>query len=109
MTESKETKEKLHRLQLYEQSVQSMLAQKQSLQSQLVEVESASEELVKAPKAYKIVGNLMVLTEKSTLEQELKEKKDQVELRLKMIEKQEMQIKEKSSALQEEIIKEMKA
>ena len=104
---SKETEKKLNQLQLLEQSMQNLLMQKQQFQLQQVEVESALKELENVEEAYKIVGNIMVLSKKSGLKDDLTSKKEIVELRVKNIEKQETQLREKASKLQSEVLKEM--
>lgn len=75
---------------------------------QLSEVESALGELEGAKKAYKIVGNIMVEANSSELKSDLESKKEVLELRIKAMEKQENQVREKASKLQEEIMKGMK-
>ncbi len=101
-------KENLHKLQLMEQSLQQFLLQKQTFQAQLMEIESALNELSKTDKAYKIVGNIMVSSNKDELKKDLESKKEIISLRIKNLEKQEEKIKENASKLQEEIIKGMK-
>ena len=109
MTEmTKETEQKIGQLQLYEQSAQSILSQKQQFQMQLVEIESALSELEKSEEAYKIIGNIMVASKKEDLKTDLNSKKDIVSLRLKTLEKQENQIKEKAEKLQAEVLKKIK-
>ena len=108
MDVSKETEEKIGQLQMFEQSLQSFLGQKQQFQIQLVEVESALAELENTGKAYKIVGNIMVETDKDELKSDLQSKKEILELRLKTMEKQEAQVREKASKLQSEILKKIK-
>ena len=88
--------------------MQNLLIQKQQFQMQLAEIDSASKELETTEQSYKIVGNIMALAKKEDLKKDLNEKKDIVQLRIKNIEKQEEQIKEKSSKLQEEILQKMK-
>ena len=104
----KETEEKIRHLQLAEQSLQALMAQKRSLQVQLMEAESALEELKGAGEAYKIVGNVMILSKKPELESELKERKETMELRIKAIESQEAKTREKAEAIQKEVMEEMK-
>lgn len=106
--EQKETEQKISQLQMYEQSLQSFLVQKQQFQGQLAEVESALEEIGKTDKAYKIVGNVMVLSDKKELNADLESKKEMLELRIKAMEKQEVQVREKTSKLQAEILKRIK-
>jgi len=94
-------------LQMLEQSMQNFLMQKQQFQLQQVEIESALKELEKVNEAYKIVGNIMVLSKKDDLIEDLKSKKEVIELRIKNMEKQESQLREKASKLQNEVLKEM--
>lgn len=106
---TKETEQAIAQLQLIEQSMQNLLVQKQQFQMQLVEIESALKELENANEAYKIVGNIMVLSKKEELQKDLISKKEIIELRIKSIEKQEEQIREKSSKLQSKVLERMKA
>ena len=109
MTEvAKETEKKINQLQMIEQSMQNLSTQRQQFQLQQVEIESALKELENVNEAYKIVGNIMVLSKKDELKNDLNSKKEIVELRVKNLEKQETQIRDKASKLQEEVLKEMK-
>jgi prefoldin beta subunit len=105
---NKETEEKIGRMQLIEQNMQNLTMQKQQFQSQLIEVTSALEELESTEEAYKIIGNIMVLSKKDSLKKDLDSKKEMVELRIKSIEKQETDLKEKAKGIQQEVLKEMK-
>ncbi len=108
MDVSKETEQKIGQLQMFEQSLQSFLGQKQQFQVQLVEVESALNELNSTEKAYKIVGNIMVESDKGELKADLSSKKEMLELRIKTMDRQEAQVREKASKLQSEILKKIK-
>ena len=108
MEVSKETEQKIGQLQMFEQSLQNFLGQKQQFQVQLVEVESALGELESTNKAYKIIGNIMVENDKNELKADLQSKKEMLELRIKTMEKQETQVREKTSKLQSEILKKIK-
>lgn len=108
MEVSKDTEQKISQLQMFEQSLQSFLGQKQQFQIQLVEIESALSELESTDKAYKIVGNIMVEADKNELEYDLKSKKEMLELRIKTMERQELQVREKAQKLQSEILKKIK-
>ncbi len=103
----KEMQEKINKLSSMEQSLQQFLAQKQQFQSQLIELNSALEELGKTDKAYKIVGNVMVSSDKAALVKDIEQKKEMVELRIKSLEKQEEKLREKTSELQSEVMKGM--
>ena len=100
--------ENMSKLQLFEQQLSNMTVQKQSFQSQMAEIESAMSGLKGKKTAYKIIGNIMVEQTKDNLEKDLKEKKNLAELRLKSIEKQESEIREKAKSLQKEILKDIK-
>jgi prefoldin beta subunit len=104
----KETEQKIAQLQLMEQNLQSFLMQRQQFQSQLIEVESALKEIESTKEAYKIVGNIMVNASKEDLKKDLEEKKGILELRIKSLEKQEKQIKEKASKTQAEVLEKIK-
>ena len=108
MEVSKETEQKIGQLQMFEQSLQNFLGQKQQFQAQLVEIESALSELENTDKAYKIVGNIMVESNKDELKADLQSKREVLELRIKTMEKQESQVREKTSRLQSEILKKIK-
>ena len=103
-----ELQESLQRLQMIEQNVQSLAMQKQQFQAQNFEIESALKELDKTKSAYKIVGGIMIGADKTELKKELEQKKEVLDLRLKNIEKQEKQLKEKAKKLQEEVMADMK-
>lgn len=105
---NKEAEQKISQLQMFEQSMQSILVQKQQFQNQLVEVDSALDEIDKSKESYKMVGNVMVLTSKDDLKKDLQGKKEMLDLRIKAIEKQETQMKEKATKLQEDVLKHIK-
>lgn len=105
--DKQEMQEKINKLSMMEQSLQSFLAQKQTFQAQLLEIDSALDEIKKTDKAYKIIGNVMVASDKESLEKELVQKKELAELRIKTIDKQEEKMREKASELQSEVMKGM--
>lgn len=96
------TEEKINQLTQLEQNAHHFLNQRQSFNSQLMEIESAIKEI--GDISYKIIGNVMVKSNKEDLVQELNQKKEMLSLRVKNIEKQEQKIKEKASLLQKEIM-----
>lgn len=105
MEKNKETENKIAQLQMLEQNIQSFLMQKQQFQSQQVEVDNALEELEKAKdKAYKIIGAIMIESDKENLKKDLQNKKEVIDLRVKTVEKQEIQFKEKAEKLQKEVL-----
>jgi len=103
----KETERKIGQLQTMEQNINSFLMQKHQFQNQILEIDSALKELKNTENAYKIAGSIMIKADRNELEKELQSKREIIELRIKTIEKQENQIKEKSKELQNEVMKEM--
>ena len=98
----------VNQLQLLQQNLHNLLAQKQQFQNQLLETDSAIQELQTSPQAYKIVGNIMISTKKEDLIKELTEKKEILDLRVKTIEKQEQNLKEQAEKTQQKIVQGMK-
>jgi len=105
---SKETTSKIEDLQVLEKNLQNLLMEKQSFQVELNESNNALEELTKSSKeVYKIIGGVMILSEKNNLISELNEKKKILELRFDSIEKQEKIFSEKVEKIRKEIDKEI--
>ncbi|MBI4447752.1 prefoldin subunit beta [Candidatus Woesearchaeota archaeon] len=102
----KEIEQKISQLQLLEQNLQNFLMQKQNFQAQLLEIENALAELEHCKgETYKIIGPIMIATEKENLKKDLTSKKEIVDLRIKNLKKQEELLKDKAKKLQEEVIK----
>lgn len=99
-----DVQEKVKQLQMFEQVLQQLMVQKQTFQLQLMEAESALKELEGKTEAYRIMGNIMVLTKKENLEKDLQEKKETLELRISSLEKQEGKTREKAASLQKEVM-----
>lgn len=103
-----ETQEKINQLQTIEQNLQHLLAQRQQFQVQLVELDSALSEIDKTDKAYKIVGNIMILSNKEDLKKELEERKQQATFRTTTIEKQEEKLRSKAETIRKDVMDTMK-
>jgi len=88
--------------QFYQQQLQSVLIQKESLELQAIEIEKALEELEKTEQktAYKVIGGVMVSRSVEELKKELKETKEDAELRTGSLEKTEEKITSKLKELQ---------
>jgi len=75
---------------MLEQNMQKILMQKQAFEMELSETESAIEEIENSDKSvFKIIGQMMIETEKSGISEEMKNRKRIIELRLKSLDKQE--------------------
>lgn len=101
--------QKIQEMQLLEQSLQNLLLQKQAFQMELTETQSALKEIESADdEVFKIIGQLMIKTDKPKLKDELTNKDKLLNLRLKSIEKQEFSLTEQLDKFREEIMKDRK-
>lgn len=105
---AEDQQKQIQELQMMEQNMTSLAMQKQNIQLQLAEIESALKELEGKDKAYKIIGNILVETDRPALAEELQGKKEIAELRLKTFEKQETKLKDKMQELQNEVMQKLK-
>jgi len=102
---SEETKKLVIQFQNYQQQLQSVLIQKESFKLQAMEIERALNELKesKEKKAYKIVGQVMILKPVEELKKELNETKENINIRIKSLEKTEERLSNKLKELQEKL------
>jgi prefoldin beta subunit len=101
--------QKIQEMQMLEQSLQNLLLQKQAFQMELSETESALQAIEDSgDEVFKIIGQLMVKTEKSKIKEELENKKKILELRTKTMETQENSFTEQLEKLREEVMKTIK-
>jgi len=107
---SEETKNLVVQFQTYQQQLQNVLFQKESLKLQILEIERALEELngTKQTTAYKITGQIMISKPVEELKKELNETKENIDIRIKSLEKTENRMGERLKDLQtklKEVIK----
>ncbi|ADG13868.1 prefoldin subunit beta [Methanocaldococcus infernus] len=95
----------LMQFQQFQQQLQMIILQKQGVEAELNETKKALEELEKssAEEVYKLVGGLFVKRKKDEVINELKEKLETLELRLKTLQKQEDKLKEKLEEIQKKL------
>ena len=96
----------LAQLQQLQQQAQAVMTQKAQIEGLIRETEAALKELEKSPDdavIYKSVGELLFKSEKPKLLEELKEKKDMMDIRLKTMAKQEERIQGRFNQLQEQL------
>jgi len=92
-------------LQILEQTLQNILLQKQTFQMELSETESALREIENSSdEVYKVVGQLMLKSDKKKMISELSEKSRILELRLKTMDKQEESMMHKLSSLRDSAV-----
>ena len=95
---------KIQEMNVLEQNLQNILFQKQAFELELDETTSALNEIEKSgDEVFKIIGQLMIKTEKSRIKDELLEKKKILDMRIRAFEKQENYLKEKLDKIREEI------
>src|SRR3972149_8764851 len=102
----KEREKSMQELQILEQNLQNTFLQKQAFQLELRETQAALKELEKSgEEVFKIIGQLMIKTEKKAMKEELISKEKIIDLRIRSFEKQEHALSEKLEAMQREILK----
>ncbi|MBR9693117.1 hypothetical protein GOV07_04280 [Candidatus Woesearchaeota archaeon] len=103
-----EIQAKIQKLQLLEENLHALLAQKQQVQAQLMEVESAKGALDGKDSGYQIVGNIMVEQTAKDLNKDLDERMERSKVRLAALEKQEADVKKKAESIQKDVMESMK-
>lgn len=109
----KKTKEdmqnKIQEIHLLEQSLQSLLMQKQAFQLELNETENAFSEIQDTKEdIFKVIGSIMIKSDKEKVTRDLGQKKELLSLRLKSIEKQESELAKQLEELRKEIMSNLK-
>ena len=100
-----EKDKKIQEMQFLEQNLQNILLQKQAFQMELSETKSALKEIENAgEEIFKIIGQLMIKTNKSKMKQELLDKEKILNLRTKSIEKQEKYLTEQLDKIRDKIM-----
>lgn len=100
-----ETQEQIQELQLLEQNLQSLIMQKQAFDLENHEAESALKELEKTnDEVFKIVGNIVIKSNKEELIKELNHKKELISLRLKTLDLQEKTLMDNSEKLRKKVL-----
>lgn len=105
-----QVQERLQRLQQLQNTMQQLLLQKQRIEMEMMESDKALEVLEEVQgdsKVYKSVGAVLVEKERDTVVKELKERKEFLEMRAKVLKKQEDKTKEKITLLQDTLQKEL--
>jgi prefoldin beta subunit len=104
---TEEERKLVDQFQSYQQQLQAILIQKENLKLQILETDKAIEELEasKEKQAYKIVGPIMIQKDLNTLKNELNEKKENFNLRIKTLEKAEERITKKLKEMEPKLRK----
>lgn len=103
-------RERILRLQQAQQTLQTLVAQRQRLELELSETERALKGLEEVPpekKIYRSVGALLVEKEKEVVVKELTERKELLEVRVKVMTTQENKTRKRVQDLQNTLQKEL--
>ena len=98
-----QVQERLLRLQQLQQTLQSVLTQKQRVEIELTEVEQALTELQRVNNdaaIFKTIGPILVKSEKTTTITELNERKELLNVRVKVLGKQEERLRKQLKDVQ---------
>ncbi len=97
--------QKMQELQILEQNLQNTMMQKQAFQMELSETRSALSEIEKADDdVFKIVGQMMIKSDKKKVLESLKNKEKMLNLRMNSLEKQEKTLSEKADVLKRNLV-----
>jgi prefoldin beta subunit len=90
---------------ILQQQLRNVLIQKEAIKLQIAEIDTALSELekTKEEKVYKVVGNIMIKKSKEEVEKELKEGKEDLEIRIESLEKIEKDLIEKIKNIEEKL------
>jgi len=105
-----EIQEKLSRMQQLQNMLQQLVAQKQRLELELTESDRALKTLEDTPsdaKVYKSAGAVLVEKDKDIVVKELTERKEFLDMRSKVLVKQETNTRERLTQLQENLQKDI--
>ncbi|MBN1924033.1 MAG: prefoldin subunit [Nanoarchaeota archaeon] len=103
----KEAENEVLKLQQYQQQLQILSMQKQNLQSQIVELDHSLTELKKVTKedVYEIVGSVMIKRDKDLLVKDLNNKREDLDMREGVVEKQLDKVNKKATEIQDKVMK----
>jgi prefoldin beta subunit len=105
-----QVQERLQRLQNLQNTLQQLLVQRQRIEMEQMESDKAMETLktvTSDSKVYKSVGAVLVEKPRDDVVKELEERKEFLDMRLKVIVKQEEKTREKMTGIQETLQKEL--
>jgi len=106
---NEEMQNKIQEIQILEQNLRNLLLQKQAFQIELNETENALSEILNSKDdVFKLIGQIMIKSNKDKLSEELKKKKELLSLRLDSIEKQESEATKNLEELRKDIMKNIK-
>ncbi|MDD5699712.1 MAG: prefoldin subunit [Candidatus Nanoarchaeia archaeon] len=81
--------EELQEMQILDQNLHNLLLQKQAFDMELSETKAALAEIEKSNEIFRLIGELMIKTDKQKAKEELFSKEKILDMRIKSMEKQE--------------------
>jgi prefoldin beta subunit len=104
-----ENSEELQELQFLEQNLSSILMQKRAIDMEIAELESSIEEVKKTKDGvFKLIGNIMIKTDKESVERDLKERILKIKSKAKTYDLQEKNVSNRIKEIREKILKDKK-
>jgi len=103
----RESENLLNQAQIYQQQIQTVMAQKSAFTMELNEIKKALEELEKTNEksVFKLSGPLLIKVDTKDVKKDFSEKEIAINLRIKTMERQEQKLKEKIEGMREKIMK----
>jgi len=98
-----EGNEEIQEMQILDQNLHNILLQKQAFEMELSESKSAMKEIEKSPEIFKLIGELMIKSDKEKIKEELLNKEKILGMRIKSIEKQENTISKRLDDLRDKL------
>ena len=96
---------KIQEMQILEQSMQQIIMQKQAFQMELSETQAALKEIDNSwDEAYKVIGQLMLKTDKKKIKEELEIKEKLLKTRSDALDKQEEEFSKKLEQIRDEVV-----
>jgi prefoldin beta subunit len=100
----------IQEIQFLEQGLQNILFQKQAFQMELSETRDALKELETAgDEVFKVIGQIMIKSDKSKMKEEMLSKIKIFELRMKELEKQETSLSSRVEKIRDDDLNNLKA
>jgi len=97
--------EKLQEAQFLEQNLQSIILQKQAFQMESAETKAAIKELEKSgDEVFKIIGQMMIKSDKAKMKEELENKEKLIDTRLKNLQIQETNVMKELDSMRKETV-----
>ena len=102
-----ETQKKIQELQMMEQNFQQLLMQKNAFSMEANETDLIIKEVGKTEgEVSRIIGNQVIIkTTKETILEDMKKKKELIEIRMKTIDEQEKEFSKQIESIREEVMK----